>query len=55
VYKLFSEEIQGIKKYLVEEKDSCPAGLPPFAGRALMTHLKKRRLIKLMKVGDVLW
>jgi hypothetical protein len=50
MYKLFSEEIQDTKKDLVEEKASCTAGLPPFAGRALMTRLKKRRLMKLMKV-----
>jgi hypothetical protein len=50
VYKLFSEEIQDIKKDLVEKKASCPAGLPSFGGQALMTCLKKRRLMKLMKV-----
>jgi hypothetical protein len=50
VYKLFSEEIQETKKDLVKEKDSSPAGLPSFSGRALMTHLKKRHLTKLIKV-----
>jgi hypothetical protein len=47
---MFSEEIQEAKKDLMKEKASCTAGLPPFAGRVLMTHLKKRHLIKLMKV-----
>jgi hypothetical protein len=47
---MFSKEIQETKKGLVEEKASSPAGLPPFAGRVLMTHLKKRHLTKSMKV-----
>jgi hypothetical protein len=47
---MFSEEIQEAKKDMMEEKASCSAALPPFAGRVLMTRLKKRHLIKLMKV-----
>jgi hypothetical protein len=47
---MFSEGIQETKKGLVEEKASCPAGLPPYAGRVLMIHLKKRHFTKLMKV-----
>jgi hypothetical protein len=50
VYQLFNAEIQEAKKLLVEEKSCCPAGLPQFAGQALMTRLKKRHLTKLMKV-----
>ncbi|PNF16790.1 hypothetical protein B7P43_G00884 [Cryptotermes secundus] len=52
VYKMFGEEIQATKKGLVEKKASCPAGLPPFAGRVLMIHLKKRHFTKLMKILD---
>jgi hypothetical protein len=50
VYQLFNTEIQEAKKHLVEEKSCCPAGLPQFAGQALMTRLKKRHMTKLMKV-----
>jgi len=50
VYQLFKAEIQEAKKHLVEEKSCCLAGLPRFAGQALMIRLKKRHLTKLMKV-----
>lgn len=39
------------KKDLVENKLRHPAaGLPPYSGRAIITRLKKTRLMKLMKV-----
>jgi hypothetical protein len=47
---MFSKEIQEAKKDLMKEKACCTAGLPPFAGCALMAHLKKRHLTELMKV-----
>jgi hypothetical protein len=50
VYQLFKEVIQEAKKHLVEEKSCCLAGLPQFAGKALMIRLKKRHLTELMKV-----
>lgn len=50
MYQLFKAEIQEAKKHLVEEKSCCLAGLPRFAGQALMIRLKKRHLTKLMKV-----
>jgi len=54
VYQLFKAEIQEAKKHLVEEKSCCLAGLPQFAGQALMIRLKKRHLTKLMKVYSIL-
>jgi hypothetical protein len=54
VYQPCKAVIQEAKKHLVEKKSCSLAGLPQFAGQALMIRLKKRHLSKLMKVFNTI-
>lgn len=50
VYKLFHQEIQDCKQDLVEEQTTYPMHFPYFAGRAMMSSMKKSRLQMLKQV-----
>lgn len=51
--KLFDEEINEIRKELVEDKRQHYRGLPRYAGRAMGAVLKQRRLRTMLKVSHI--
>lgn len=56
VYLLFKQEIQNTKTELVDEADDYPAGMPYYAGRAVMASMKKSRLNLFKKIlDDAIW
>lgn len=51
MWSMFMQGIHAVKKELVEESNYRPMFTPLFGGRAIIAHLKRRKLIALKQVS----